>query len=70
MARRTSRQSGSFSEDVVRAVGNLAQLFDRFRKVAFLGGIPHRGAVEVAVEQLIPGANTSAYRTQFLFGQS
>jgi hypothetical protein len=32
------------------------------------GGVPHGGAVAGAVEQLILGAHTSAYRMHFLFG--
>jgi hypothetical protein len=33
-------------------------------EVAVFGGVPHGGAVEGAVEQLILGAHTSAHRTQ------
>jgi hypothetical protein len=38
---------------VVTAIGDLAQLLDRFVKIAALGGVPHRGAVKGAVEKLI-----------------
>ena len=39
-------------------------------QVAFLHGVPHGGAVQGAVEQLILGAHTSAYRMQIRFRQS
>ena len=55
-------------QDVVAAIGDLAQLLDGFIEAAAFGGLPHGGAVEGAVEQLILGAHTSGYRTQFLFG--
>jgi hypothetical protein len=35
----------SLSQDVVAPIGDLAQLLDRFVKVAPLGGAPHRSAV-------------------------
>jgi hypothetical protein len=35
------------------AIGDLTQLLDGFIKAAALGGVPHGGAVEGAVEQLI-----------------
>jgi hypothetical protein len=47
----------------LRAVGDLAQLFDRFVEVAALGGVPHRGAVKGAVEKLIWRGHASVYRT-------
>jgi hypothetical protein len=54
--------AGSFGEDVISAACDLAQLLDGFVQVAAFGGIPHRGAVEGAVEQLILSAQSSAYR--------
>ena len=38
------------------------QLFDGFVKVAALTGVPHRGAVQSAEEQLIFGRQSPAYR--------
>ncbi len=49
--------ASGLGEDVVTAVGELAQLFDGFVKVAALGGVPHCGAVEGAVEKLIRGGH-------------
>jgi hypothetical protein len=40
-------------KDVVAAIGDLSKLFDGFVKAAAFGGVPHGGAVEIAVEQLI-----------------
>jgi hypothetical protein len=48
--------------------GDLTQLGDGFGEITPFGGVQHGGAVQVAVEQLILGAHTSAYRMQFLFG--
>jgi hypothetical protein len=47
-----SSNARGFGQDVVAAVGDLAQLLDRFVEVAALGGVPHGGAVQSAVEQL------------------
>jgi hypothetical protein len=43
----------SLGQDVVASVGELAQLFDGFVEVSALGGVPHRGAVQCAVEKLV-----------------
>ena len=53
----------SLGEDVVAAIGDLAQLLDGFVEVAALGGVPHRGPVECRVEQLGLGGHVSPYRT-------
>ena len=49
---RTGCDAGSLSQDVVTAISDLAQLLDGFIQVAALGGVPHGGAVEGAVEEL------------------
>jgi hypothetical protein len=46
---------GGFSQHVVAAVGDLAQLVDRFVEVAAFGGVPRCGAVKGAVEESIRG---------------
>jgi hypothetical protein len=45
-------------QDVVAAIGDLAQLLDGFIEATAFGGVPHRDAVEGAVEQLIGAAYT------------
>ena len=49
--RRPSSNACGFGQDVVAAIGDLAQLFDRFIEVASLGGVPHRAAVKGAVQE-------------------
>ena len=66
----TSSDASGLGQDVVAAIGDLAQLLDGFIKAAAFGGAPHRGAMEGAVEQLILGAHTSAYRTTFRICQT
>jgi hypothetical protein len=53
------------AKDVVTAIGDLAQLLDGFIKAAAFGGVPHGGAVQSAVEQLILGAHTSGIECKF-----
>jgi hypothetical protein len=60
----------SLGKYVVTAIGDLAQLLDGFIQVAAFGGVPHGGAVEGAVEQLIFGTHNPAYRTQIRFRQT
>jgi hypothetical protein len=60
--------TGGLCEHLDMAIGYLAKLCDGLGQVTPFGGVPHRGAVQSAVEQLILGAHTSAYRMQFLFG--
>jgi hypothetical protein len=59
---RTRRDAGRLSEHLIMAIGDLTQLGDGFIEAAPPGGVPHGGAVEGAVEQLILGAHTPAYR--------
>jgi hypothetical protein len=51
-------------KDVVAAIGNLSQLLDGLIQVAALDGVPHGGAVESALEQLVPGGHAPAYGKQ------
>jgi hypothetical protein len=62
-----SSNARCFGQDVVAAVGDLAQLLDRFVEVAALGGVPHGGAVQSAVEQLVLGGHAQAYRKKIRF---
>jgi hypothetical protein len=50
---RPGSNARGLGQDVVTAVGDLAQLFDRFVKVAALCGVPHRRAVKGAVKGLV-----------------
>ncbi len=50
-------------EHVIMAIGQLAKLGDGLGQVAALGGLPHSCAMKGAVEQLVRGAHSSAYRT-------
>ena len=52
----------SLSQDVVAAIGDLAQLLDGFVEVAAFDGVPHGGSVKCAVEKLILGGHAPAYR--------
>jgi hypothetical protein len=47
---------------MVAAIGDLTQLGDGLGSVAPLSGVPHGGAVERTVEQLILGRHTPEYR--------
>jgi hypothetical protein len=61
----TSRYPGRLSKHVIIAIGDLAKLHDGLGQITPLGGVPHRGAVKGAVEQLILGGHAPAYRTKF-----
>jgi hypothetical protein len=59
--------AGGLGQDVVTAVGDLAQLLDGFIQVAAFGGVPHRGAVKGAVEKLIRSGRRLTTRTLAAF---
>jgi hypothetical protein len=59
----------SLSQDIVAAIGDLAQLLDGLIQVAAFGGVPHRGAVQSAVEELVSGGHAPAYRMQIRLRQ-
>src|SRR5215204_6556485 len=63
---RARSDPGSFGQDVVTALGDLAQIFDCFVQVAALGGVSHCSAVEGAVEELLGRRHGPAYRISVL----
>jgi hypothetical protein len=54
---------GGLGQDIVRSVGEQAQLFDGFIKVAALSGLPDRSAAQGAVAELILGGHCPKYGT-------
>jgi hypothetical protein len=56
--------TSGLGEDVVTTIGDLARLLDGFVEVAAFGGVPHGGAVQSAVEQLVLGGHAPLYRMQ------
>ncbi len=46
-------EPGRLRQDVVAAIGDLAQLLNAFVQVAAFGGISHGGTVQSTVEQLV-----------------
>jgi hypothetical protein len=50
---------------MVAAIGDLTQLGDGLGSVAPLSGVPHGGAVERTVEQLILGRHTQRIECMF-----
>ena len=56
------RKAPNFGEDVIAAIGDLAQFLDGLVEVAAFGGVPHGGAMERNIEQVILGAHAPDYR--------
>jgi hypothetical protein len=60
-----SSNAGGFGQDVVAAIRDLAQLLNGFVKAAALDGVPHGGAVQSAVEQLVLGGHAQRIERKF-----
>jgi hypothetical protein len=60
-----SSNARGFGQDVVAAIRDLAQLLNGFVKAAALDGVPHGGAVQSAVEQLVLGGHAQRIERKF-----
>jgi hypothetical protein len=64
---RPGSDARGLGKDVVATIGDLTQLLHGLIQVAPVRGLPHGGAVQRAVEQLVLGGHALAYRMQVRF---